>query len=145
MTLPVVLDADGLDALADPHPPPLFRALLQEAWSRERDVLVAAVVCAEVCRGAGRTRRVEAAIARHRGEARGRPPVRLVDTDFALARQVGAILHGVDAASGDVVDAHVVAVCVARGGGLVITADDDDINRLAQAVPSARIVTQRSR
>lgn len=145
MTSPVVLDADGLDALADPHPPSLFRALLQEAWTRERDVLVPAVVCAEVCRGVGRTRRVEAAVARHRGEARERPPVYIVDTDFALARQVGAVLHGAGAANGDIVDAHVVAVCVARGGGLVITADDDDINRLAQAVPSARIVTRRSR
>ena len=145
MTLPVVLDAAGIDALADPRPPALFRALLQEAWSRDRDVLLPAVVCAEACRGAARTRRVEAAVARHRVEVGQRPPVRVVDTDFALARQVGAVLHGADADSSDIIDAHVVAVCVGYGGGLVVTADGDDIDRLAQAVPSARVIIRSPR
>lgn len=143
MTLPVVLDADGLDALSAPQPPPLVRALLREAWSRDREVLVPAVVCAEVCRGARRTRSVEAALARHRTERGQRPPVRVVDTDFPLARLVGAILHGVGAGSEDLVDAHVVALCSTRGGGLVVTADPDDIERLAQAAPSTRVVIRR--
>ncbi|WP_219416066.1 PIN domain-containing protein [Pseudonocardia nigra] len=142
MTLPLVLDAAGLEALADPAPPAAFRAFLQEALDRGRDVLVPAVVCAEACRGAARTRRVEAAVARH-APARGqRPAVVVIDTDFALARQVGAVLHGSDASSADIVDAHVVAVCAGRGGGLVITADPDDIAHLAAAVPSARIVVR---
>jgi hypothetical protein len=51
MTLPVVLEADGLDALADPSPPSAFRALLREALDRGRDVLVPAVVRAR--RGGG--------------------------------------------------------------------------------------------
>ncbi|MGH2706691.1 MAG: type II toxin-antitoxin system CcdA family antitoxin [Actinomycetota bacterium] len=42
----------------------------------------------------------------------------------------------------DIVDAHVVAVCAFHGGGIVVTADSDDVERLAQAVPSARIVTR---
>lgn len=145
MTLPVVLDADGLDSLADPAPPTAFRALLREALDRGRDVLVPAVVCAEACRGAARTRRVEAAVARHRPTRGQRPAVTVVDTDFALARQVGAVLHGAAAGSVDLVDAHVVAVCARRGGGLVITSDPDDIGRLAVAVPSARIVTRTAR
>ena len=145
MTMPVVLDAEGLDALCDPHPPEQFRALLHEAWVRERDVLVPAVVCAEACRGVARTRRVEAAVARHH-QARGqRPPVSVVDTDLTLARQVGAVLHGAGADSGDMGDAHVVAVCALHGGGLVVTTDRDDIERLAQAVPSVRVLTRRAR
>ena len=145
MTMPVVLDAEGLDALCDPRPPERFRALLHEAWVRERDVLVPAVVCAEACRGVARTRRVEAAVGRH-GEPRGqRPPLSVVVTDLTFARQVGAVLHGAGADSCDMVDAHVVAACAVHGGGLVVTADGDDIERLAQAVPSARVLTRRAR
>jgi predicted nucleic acid-binding protein len=145
MTLPLVLDSAGLDALAEPAPPTAFRALLREALERDRDVLVPSVACAEICRGADRTRRVEAAVARHRPTRGQRPPVTLVDTDFALARQVGAILHGARSGSVDIVDAHVVAVCARAGGGLVITSDPDDIVRLAAATPSARIVTRTVR
>ncbi|MDQ2790439.1 MAG: VapC toxin family PIN domain ribonuclease [Pseudonocardiales bacterium] len=145
MTLPVVLDADGLDALADPSPPSAFRALLREALDRGRDVLVPAVVCAEACRGPARTRRVETALARHRPTRGQRPPVTVVDTDFGFARQVGAVLHGAGAGSADLADAHVVAVCARRGGGLVITSDPDDIVRLAAAVPAARVVTRPAR
>ncbi|MGH3751892.1 MAG: type II toxin-antitoxin system VapC family toxin [Pseudonocardiaceae bacterium] len=145
MTLPVVLDADGLDALADPSPPSAFRALLREALDRGRDVLVPAVVCAEACRGPARTRRVETALARHRPARGQRPPVAVVDTDFVLARQVGAVLYGAGAGSADLADAHVVAVCARRGGGLVITSDPGDIARLAAAVPAARVVTRPAR
>lgn len=145
-TLPVVLDSDGLDALSDPQPPPAFRAILREAFARGRDILVPALVCAEICRGAAQTRRVEAAVARH-DSARGQlPPVRVVPTDLPLARQVGAILHSAGAGSPDIVDAHAIAVCAAHGGGLVITADGADIERLAaQAVPSARIISRAAR
>ena len=103
------------------------------------------MVCAEVCRGAPRTRAVESALARHTPTAGQRPPVDVVPTDFSLARQVGAVLHGAGAGSEDIVDAHVVAVCLLHGGGMVITADPTDIDRLAAVVPSARIVTRRAR
>lgn len=145
MTLPVVLDADGLDALSEQTPPTMFRALLHEAWVRERDVLVPAVVCAEACRGPARTRRVEVAVARHASARGQRPPLRVVATDFGLARQVGAVLHGAASDSCDMVDAHVVAVCAQHGGGLVVTADAADIERLAQSVPSARVMTRPAR
>jgi predicted nucleic acid-binding protein len=145
VSLPVVLDADGLDALANPRPPDRLRALLAEAWARRCDVLVPAVVCAEVCRGVARTRSVESVLARHRDSAGQRSPVRVIDTDLDLARQVGAVLHGAGSGSRDIVDAHVVAVAAARGGALVITADPDDIARLSQAVPAARIVSRSAR
>ena len=136
---PIVLDAGGLEAACERTPSAAVRALLRTAWTDGRDVLVPAVVCAEACRGAARTRRVEAALARLR------PPVSVVNTDFALARQVGAVLHGAAAGSQDMVDAHVVAVCALHGGGLVVTSDADDIERLAQSVPEVRIVTRPAR
>lgn len=104
-------------ALADPAPPSAFRALLREALDRGRDVLVPAVVCAEACRGSARTRRVETALARHRPTRGQRAPVVVVDTDFVLARQVGAVLHGAGAESADLAGAHVVAVAVGIATG----------------------------
>lgn len=140
---PLVLDAAGLEALASPRPPDMLRALLGEAHRRGREVIAPTLVCAEVARGRSRTRAVEAAVARH-DRARGeRPALRLIDTDFDLARQVGAILEAAGSGSDRVVDAHVVAVCVPVGGGLVVTSDPDDIARLAAAVPAARIRSTR--
>lgn len=68
--------------------------------------------------------------------------MRLVDTDFDLARSVGAILHASGSGSELLADAHVVAVCARFGGGLVVTDDPDDIHDLSEAVPSVRIVTR---
>lgn len=118
--------------------------ILDEAHRQQRDVLLPAVVCAEVCRGTERTRQVEAAISRA-GRPHGRAPVVSIDTDFDLARQVGAILHAAGAGSEDLVDAHVVAACVPHGGGIVVTSDPTDIARLAAALPGTRVVTRSPR
>ncbi|MFE6919664.1 hypothetical protein ACFVAV_01325 [Nocardia sp. NPDC057663] len=59
-----------------------------------------------------------------------------------MDRLVGAVLHGAQAGSRYLVDAHVVALCARYGGGLVITSDPDDIRHLAAAVPSARIIVR---
>ena len=139
--LPLVLDAAGLDGLSSATPPAQLRALLTEAHRRQREVLAPTLLCTEVARGRGRTRALEAALARHDANRRERPAVRLVDTDFALARQVGTILEAAGASTEMVVDAHVVALCVPAGGGLVVTTDPDDIDELAAAVPAARIRT----
>lgn len=137
--VPLVLDAAGLDALSAARPPEMMRALLGEAHRRGREVLTPTLACAEVARGAKRTRALEAAIYRHDRQRGEQPPIRLVDTDFGLSRQVGAILHASRSGSDRVVDAHVVAVCVPSGGGLVVSSDPDDIAALAAAVPAARI------
>lgn len=142
-SLPLVLDAAALAALAQPRPPERLRALLGEAANRGREVVVPTVVCAEVARGRARTRSLEAVVRRH-DTARGeQPALRLVDTDFDLARQVGTILDATSSGSERIVDAHVVAVCVPQGGGLVVTSDPDDVAALAGAVPAARIRTVR--
>ena len=108
MKAPVVLDAEGLSTLAEVRPPNRLRLILEEAHRQHREVLLPAVVCAEACRGIERTRAVEAAISRA-GRPHGRAPVVIIDTDFDLARQVGAILHATGSGTGDIVDAHVVA------------------------------------
>lgn len=141
----MVLDGAGLDALASARPPNAFRALLGEAWERRREIFVPTLVVAEVCRTAARTRAVEAALSRHDVAAGERPAVRLVDTTFDLARSVGAILSRARSGSEDIVDAHVVAVAARHGGALVVTSDPDDIARLADAVPAARILTRPPR
>lgn len=139
--LPLVLDAAGLEALAAERPPDMLRALLAETHRRGRSVIAPTLVCAELARGGARTRALEAAVARHDRTRGERPVLRLIDTDFDVARQVGAILEATGRSSADVVDAHVVAVCVPHGGGLVVTADADDIHALAAAVPAVRIRT----
>ncbi|MGI8685193.1 MAG: PIN domain-containing protein [Acidimicrobiales bacterium] len=138
---PLVLDAAGLDALAAPRPPDTLRALLAEAHRRGREVIAPTLVCAELARGRSRTRALEATVARHDRTRGERPALRLIDTDFFLARQVGAILEATGSGSGRIVDAHVVAVCVPTGAGLVVTSDPDDIAELASAVPATRIRT----
>lgn len=142
MSVPVVLDAAGLNAMGTASPPEALRALLTEAHRRGRGVLVPAVVCAEVARGVARTRRMEQALARRTGPAGGRSAATVVATDLAVAKQVGAVLHAAQAGSADIVDAHVVAVCVPHGGGVVITSDPGDIQRLSAAVPHVRVVTR---
>jgi predicted nucleic acid-binding protein len=143
VTPPLVLDAAGLDALCDGVPSAPMRAMLVVAHRRSAEVVVPTIVCAELCRGAARTRAVETVLARHDQVGGERPAIARWDTDFALARQVGAILHATGSDTADIVDAHVVAVCVPAGGGVVVTSDPDDIERLAQAVPTVRITTRR--
>lgn len=143
MTVPLVLDTGGLDAVASTPPPAQLRAYVAEALARRAEVIVPAVVCAEACRGPQRTRFVESALARSVSGPATVEKVRVIPTDFALARQVGAILHAAASGSADLVDAHVVAVCLPTNGGVVITSDPDDIHRLAAVVPTVRIVTRR--
>lgn len=137
----VVLDSAGLEQLAAARPSARFRAVLAVAAERSREVVVPAVVCAEVCRGAARTRAVEAALGRHARQRGERPPVVIDVTDLTSAKQIGALLHAAGAGSADLVDAAVVAAAVQRGGGLVVTADPDDIGRLAATAPAVRIIT----
>jgi predicted nucleic acid-binding protein len=133
--IPLILDAEALSQFAG-TPSPRLRALLIEADRRHADVQVAAVTCAEVCRGRSRTRAVEARLARTVGS---QGPVAVIATGFDLARQVGALLHAVGAGSELLGDAHPVALGVIAGGGVIATSDPDDLERLADAVPAIRL------
>jgi predicted nucleic acid-binding protein len=146
--LPVVLDSAALSEIALPGPggpSAALRALLEVAWKQQRPVLAPAVVCAETCRGLARTRSVEALLSRHDAARLERSPIRVVDTNFELARLVGTVLFASDAGSEDIVDAHVVAICVHRGGGLIVTSDPEDMDRLKQPFLGVRIVVRSLR
>lgn len=134
-TTPLILDAEALSQFAG-APGLRLRALLAEAAARGSDVQVAAVTCAEVCRGRARTRSVESALARPAGM---HGPVEVVPTGFALARQVGAILHAAGSDSQYLADAHPVALGVVAGGGVIATSDPNGLEWLADTVPAVRL------
>jgi predicted nucleic acid-binding protein len=90
-----------------------------------REAVVPTLVLAELYRGRGYTQLVDACLARERASLTAR------DTDRNLARIVGGVLAGASAGSAMIVDAHVVALAVDAGGGVVVTGDPDDLQRLA--------------
>lgn len=140
MTLSAVLDVAAFDVI-DTADGAALRHLLRRVLHRGGDVRCAAVTLAEVSRGPARTRRVEVAVARDRGGQR----ILVVPTDERLAKLVGTVLHTTARASDAIADAHVIAVCAAVDAAVVITADPDDINELAIAVPGTRVITRRPR
>jgi predicted nucleic acid-binding protein len=123
----VALDAEAVNALAGRDTPAKrrVRRALEAAARTRSDVVVPTLVLAELYRGAGRSQLVDALLARHEDAIDTR------DTDRSLARFVGAILHGAGADSAHIVDAHVVAIAVEGGGGVVLTGDEHDLSRLA--------------
>ena len=101
------------------------RRAMTAAARLRRDVAVPTVILAELYRGAGRNQMVDSLLARET-EA-----LELRDTDRVLARLVGGVLAAAGAGSEDLADAHVVAVAVEAGGGVIMTTDDLDLSRLA--------------
>jgi hypothetical protein len=87
---------------------------------------IATGTLAELCRGAGRNQALDALLARESGDG-----LLLRDTDRTLARLIGALLTEARASYALFADAHPVAVAVEAGGGIVQTADPDDLGRLA--------------
>ncbi|MGH8909595.1 MAG: PIN domain-containing protein [Egibacteraceae bacterium] len=123
----VALDSEALSALAGPNSPANRRVLraLATAVRLRRKVVVPAVVLAELYRGPGHAQRIDAFLARRA------PAIAVRDTDRRLARFVGEALHAAKAGSEHMVDAHVVAVAVEAGGGLILTGDLEDLTDLA--------------
>ncbi len=127
----VALDSEAFSALAGPDSvrKQRVRRILRVAQRLGRDVQVPAIVLAELYRGRSYNQLVDACLAReHVG-------LDVVPTDRAMARLVGGVLTAAKSASLDIVDAHVVAACIARGGGVAVTGDPSDLARLAEAFP----------
>jgi predicted nucleic acid-binding protein len=51
------------------------------------------------------------------------------------------LLAGVGAGSELIVDAHVVAAAVEGGGGVLLTGDRDDLERIAAPYPGVQVVS----
>lgn len=139
MSLRLVLDAEAVYALLDRQHPSRHRvqAALRAATDLRRPVSIATVTLAELYRGRGRSQALDALLA---GEQTG---LRLRDTDRALARLVGALLHESGRGREHLVDAHAVAVAVEGGGGVVLTGDPDDLEQLAGPYANVTIVALR--
>lgn len=135
MTPRLVLDSEALAALAgrDDRRGREVQAALTVALRHRREVVVPAVVLAELYRGRRHNAMVDATLSRETG-------VRVRETDRVFARLVGGVLAAADEGSDMMVDAHVVAAVAEVGGGVVMTSDPDDLDRLAAPYPSITVV-----
>jgi predicted nucleic acid-binding protein len=131
----VVLDAEALAALAgQPGRRSVeVRAAVRAAARLQREVVVPSVILAELYRGPRHNQLVDACLSRETG-------LRIRDTDRSLARIVGGVLAAARVGSEHLADAHVVAAAVELGGGLILTADLDDLGRLAAAYGNITVI-----
>ena len=136
MTRSVVLDSTALDSLARTRTPAQtqVRSAIRAAIKRHRDVIVPAVVLAELYRGPRHSQVVDSCLSRDTG-------IKVRDTDRGLAKLVGGVLHAAKASSADLADAHVVACAVETGGGVVVTGDHDELQRLAATYPNVMVTS----
>lgn len=135
MSPALVLDAEALSGLARERGP-RFRevtAALEAARRLQRDVVTPAVTLAELYRGRGHNKVVDACLSRQSG-------IRVRDTDREFARFVGAVLAAASTGSDDIAAAHAVAAAVEAGGGVIVTGDEQDLRRLAAAYPNVVIM-----
>jgi predicted nucleic acid-binding protein len=131
-----VLDAEALSVVAKSSTrSQSSRTLgfLQVALSDDDEILVPAVVLAELYRGRQHDQVVDACLSRF-------PAIVVVDTDRSLAREVGHVLARAGRGSADHVDASVVAVAARNGPAVIATADVDDITALAAGVPAVSVL-----
>jgi len=123
----LVLDAEAVSVLmgAERGSRLRLRRAMEAAYRLGRDVTVATLTVAELYRGTGCSQALDSLLARENNA------VLLRDTDRQLARVVGSVLAQASLGSAHIVDAHVVALAVEDGGGVVLTADPADLERLA--------------
>jgi predicted nucleic acid-binding protein len=108
------------------------RAALEAARRLRRDVVVPAVILAELYRGPKQNQLVDSCLSRETG-------LSVRDTDREFARLVGSVLGAAKADSEDLADAHCIAAAVEAGGGVVVTGDERDLDRLAAPYPNVQI------
>ena len=134
MTRALVLDAEAFTVLARGRGRRFdeVRAALEAARRLRRDVVVPAVVLAELNRAPKYNALVDACLSRDSA-------IEVRDTDRALARLVGGVLAAARAGSADLADAHNVAVAVEAGGGVILTGDRLDLERLAGPYPHVQV------
>jgi len=108
------------------------RAALEAARRLQRDVVTPAVILAELYRGPGHNQVVDSCLSRDTW-------IRVRDTDRSFARLVGSVLAAAKTDSSQLADAHAVAAAIEAGGGVVLTGDEDDLERLSAAYPNVHI------
>jgi predicted nucleic acid-binding protein len=135
VSLALVLDAEALSSLARQRGQRFreVRSALEAARRLRRDVVVPAVILAELYRGPRHNQIVDACLSRESW-------VRVRDTNREFARYVGSVLSAARAESSDMADAHAVAAAVEAGGGVILTGDESDLGRLAASFPTVHVV-----
>jgi predicted nucleic acid-binding protein len=125
----VVVDSEGLRAVAR-YDSEDARAVLASSREAGVPVLVPAVVLAETLFGDNRDARVNQRLKK----------LQIVSVSESMARVAAKLkrLAGMSGVTGTV-DALVVALSIAAGGGVVLTADVDHIGKLAGAISAVRI------
>ncbi len=96
---------------------------MRSAHSRNAPIRIPAAVLVELYRGRGTGEAIDAVLAR--GFAQ------VVTTGARMARIAGHLLAGTGAGSEMAIDALVVATAIRFGGGIVVTHDHADLQRLA--------------
>lgn len=122
----LILDSGAIIALA--RRDPRARAFLARVLELRVHVEVPAVVLAETVRGGARDAPIN-----HLLKTVGS----LTETREVHARTAGRLLGS--ARSAETIDALVVAHAVAAGGALILTGDQEDLERLAAPHPEVRI------
>lgn len=129
----LVLDAQALSLLArGGRHERTVRAALAAALAEGAEVTVPAAVLAELYRGGGHDQNVDACLGREGGIA-------VAPTDRPMARRIGHLLAAARRGSEHHVDAAVIAVCAAVGGGVVLTGDPRDLTTLAGRSPAITV------
>jgi len=133
----LILDSEALSVLARPSSDPrrhqLVRAALRSAHLRGEPIRVPSAVLVELYRGHGADEAIDLELSK--GYAR------VVTTGARIARLAGHILAGAGAGSEMAIDALVIATSVRLGGGLVVTHDPGDLERLTADHPNVRAVS----
>lgn len=133
----LILDSEALSSLARPNEHHVrherVRVAMRSAQRQGTPVRVPSVVLVELYRGGGTDGAIDLVL--RRGF------VRVVTAGARTARVAGHGLAGIGAGSELAVDAIVVATAVRLGGGIVLTHDPDDMERLAADHHNVRVVT----
>lgn len=131
----VVLDAEAMSALGgrSGRRNQEVRAALRAALRLNREVIVPAVILAELYRGPRHNSLVDACLSRETG-------LRVRVTDRELAKFVGGVLAAAKVGSKFMAGAHVIAAAVELGGGIVLTVDREDLERLAAAYGNVTVI-----
>lgn len=105
---------------------------MRAAQRRGEPVRVPSATLVELYRGGGTDEAIDLEL--------GRGYAKVVTTGVRIARAGGHLLAAVGAGSELAVDALVVATAVRLGGGLILTHDPADLERLTAHHPNVRVV-----
>jgi predicted nucleic acid-binding protein len=104
---------------------------MRSAQRRREPIRVPSATLVELYRGGGADEAIDLEL--------GRGYTRVITTGVRIARLAGHLLASVGAGSERAVDALVVATAIRLGGGLILTLDPSDLERLASNYPNVRI------